>query len=141
MSSNVSILGNLGRDPETRVNAEGVSITNFSIASNSHRPTPQGAEKKTDWYRVTAIGKQAETLGKYARKGSRLLIQGKLTFNPWIDRGGAPQVSADVLLQDFQFVGESDDTAKNASEIQSEESTIDQAGITDDVQEISAQTH
>ena len=105
MSANVSILGNLGRAPEMRVNAEGVSVANFSIASNSVRNTPQGAVKKTDWFRVTAIGKQAETLARYAKKGSRLYVQGKLTFNPWLDREGAPQVSADLLLQDFQFVG------------------------------------
>ena len=80
MSANVSILGNLGRAPEMRVNAEGVSVANFSIASNSVRNTPQGAVKKTDWFRVTAIGKQAETLARYARKGSRLYLQGKLTF-------------------------------------------------------------
>jgi single-strand DNA-binding protein len=108
MSANVSILGNLGRDPETRITPDGTFVANFSIASNTVRRSPEGTVKKTDWFRVTALGNQARTLSKYAKRGNKLLVQGKLTFNPWIDREGAPQVSADLLLQDFQFVGASE---------------------------------
>lgn len=142
MSANVSILGNLGRNPESRVNAEGTFITNFSIASNSVRNTPNGTLKKTDWFRVTATGKQAEILAEYARKGSRLLVQGKLTFNPWVTREGSPQVSADLLLQDFQFAGSSNDTADNTdqSEDDTPEHTVE-TEISGDVQEISNQQH
>ncbi len=139
MSANVSILGNLGRNPETRVNAEGTVIANFSIASNSVRNTPNGTLKKTDWFRVTAIGKQAEILAEYARKGSRLLVQGKLTFNPWLDQKGSPQVSADLLLQDFQFAGgndNADDT--DQSETASPEHSVE-TEISGDIQEISNQ--
>lgn len=70
-------------------NAESISIKH---------PTEVG------WYRVTAFGKQAETLARYLRKCSRLCVQGRLTFSPWLDRNGEPQVSADVLPQEFQFV-------------------------------------
>ena len=114
MSANVSILGNLGKNPESRVNAEGTFITNFSIASNSVRNTPQGTLKKTDWFRVTAFGKQAETLAKYLNKGASILVRGKLTFNPWLSRDGEARVSADVVLQDFEFAGSG--SSKPASE-------------------------
>ena len=143
MSANVSILGNLGRAPETRTTPDGTFVANFSIASNTTRSTPEGTVKKTDWFRVTALGKQAETLAKYAKKGNRLLVQGKLTFNPWLDREGAPQVSADLLLQDFQFVGgeapennngDGDKLASDASEHSVE------TEILGDVQEIVDQT-
>lgn len=140
MSASVSILGNLGRNPESRVNAEGTFITNFSIASNSVRNTPNGTMKKTDWFRVTAVGKQAEVLAEYAKKGNRLLVQGKLTFNPWLDRQGSPQVSADLLLQDFQFAGSSNDNDDNMD--QSETDAIEHTARTEisgDVQEISNQ--
>ncbi len=106
MSANIQILGNLGREPEIRTSENGNVIASFSIASNSVQRTPQGTEKKTDWFRVTALGKQAETIAAHAQRGSRLLVSGKLTFNPWKDRQGRPQVSADLLLQDFQFVGD-----------------------------------
>lgn len=139
MSANVSILGNLGRNPETRTNAEGTFITNFSIASNSVKNTPQGKEKKTDWFRVTAIGKQAKVLAEYAKKGNKLLVQGKLTFNPWLDREGSPQVSADLLLQDFQFVGgNNENTEKSETEENGGGHSVE-TEISQDVQEISDQ--
>lgn len=105
MSANVSILGNLGGTPETHTNDNGTFVAKFSIASNSVQNTPHGSAKKTDWFRVTAIGKQAETLAKYARKGTRLHVQGALSLNAWHDRQDRPQYSADLLLQDFQFAG------------------------------------
>ena len=142
MSANVSILGNLGKNPESRVNAEGTFITNFSIASNSVRNTPNGTMKKTDWFRVTAVGKQAEVLAEYAKKGNRLFVQGKLTFNPWLDREGSPQVSADLLLQDFQFAGSSNDNADDTdqSEDDTPEHTVE-TEISGDVQEIFNQSN
>lgn len=105
MSANVSILGNLGRAPETQTSAGGVQVTKFSIASNSVKRTPQGTVEKTDWFRVTAFGKQAEILAKHAKKGSRIHVQGQLSLSAWRDRQDQPQYSADLLLQDFQFVG------------------------------------
>ena len=139
MSANVSILGNLGRTPETKISPDGTFIASFSIASNSVRKTPQGTVKKTDWFRVTALGNQGRTLAKYAKKGNKLFVQGKLTFNPWLDREGTPQVSADLLLQDFQFVGgqERDDETGGASAETAEYSV--ETEIAGDVQEIADQ--
>ena len=143
MSANVSILGNLGRAPETRTTPDGTFVANFSIASNTTRSTPQGTVKKTDWFRVTALGKQGETLAKYAKKGNRLLVQGKLTFNPWLDREGAPQVSADLLLQDFQFVGGSPEESNSGGEKsagETAEHSVETEVAAGDVQEIADQT-
>ncbi|MBK6591187.1 MAG: single-stranded DNA-binding protein [Acidobacteria bacterium] len=61
-------------------------MASFSMASNSFRNSAEGRVEKTDWFRVTAFGKQAETLARYVRKGSRLYVQGRLTFNPWVDQ-------------------------------------------------------
>lgn len=106
MSAKVTIIGNLGRDPETRINANNTFIANFSIAVNNQRKTATGEQvKKTDWYNITATGKQAQVLAEYAHKGDPLLIEGKQTFNPWTDREGNSRVSVDVLVQDFRFLG------------------------------------
>lgn len=146
MSANIQILGHLGREPEIRTSENGSAIASFSIASNSVRRTPQGTEKKTDWFRVTAVGKQAETLAAHARRGSRLLINGKLTFNPWKDRAGRPQVSADLLLQDFQFVGDGANktggapNSPAAGEAQEHSVETEISDYKSDVQEISNQT-
>lgn len=149
MSANVSILGNLGRAPEQQRTADGTTVTTFSIASNSTRNTPQGAEKQTDWFRVKAFGKQAETIAKYAKRGDRMLVQGKLNLGAWTDREGRAQVNADLLLQDFQFVGGTSDGSGNsngesvaaASAEYSVETEISGASeTTGDVQEITNQT-
>lgn len=140
MSASISILGNLGRTPETRISPDGTFIASFSIASNSVRNTPEGKVRKTDWFRVTALGNQARTLSKYAKKGNKIFVQGKLTFNPWIDREGTPQVSADLLLQDFQFVGgqERDGGETDGASTETAEYSVE-TEIAGDVQEITDQ--
>lgn len=139
MSANISILGNLGRAPETQTTAEGVNVTKFSIASNSVKRTPQGTIEKTDWFRVTAFGRQAEILAKYAQKGSRLHIQGQLGLSAWRDRRNKAQYSADLLLQDFQFVGGAGGDNANANGQSSAEKGREysvETEIASDVQEI-----
>lgn len=105
MSTQVTILGNTGRDVELRYTPQGLPVANFSVASNTVRNTPRGQEKKTDWYNVTAFGKQAETLAKYLQKGSQILVRGKLSLSAWETKSGEPRVNADVALQDFEFAG------------------------------------
>lgn len=140
MSANVSILGNLGRAPETRFTPDGTFIANFSIASNSVRNSPNGKIEKTDWFRVTAFGNQARILAKYAKKGSRLLVQGKLTVDAWMNREDVPQVSADVLLQDFQFAGggEKEDTNGSATTEETIKHSVE-TEIASDIQEVENQ--
>ena len=104
MSANISLIGNLGKEPETKITDNGTFIANFSIASNTFRNTPEGRVEKTDWFRVTEFGKQAETIARYVRKGHRLYVQGRLTFNPWLDRNDSPQSGAEIVLQEFQFL-------------------------------------
>lgn len=104
MSANISLIGNLGKAPETKITDKGTFVTSFSIASNSVRNTREGREEKTDWFRVIAFGKQAETIARFVQKGHRICVQGRLTFNPWLDRNGTPQFGADIVLQEFQFL-------------------------------------
>lgn len=112
MGANISIIGNLGKAPETKISESGTLMASFSIASNTFRKTSEGKEQKTDWFRVIAFGRQAETLAQYVKKGTSLAVQGRLTFNPWVDRDGNPQAGADIILQEFQFLpgGRRDDS-------------------------------
>lgn len=72
MGANISIIGNLGKAPETKISDNGTLMASFSIASNTFRNTPEGKEQKTDWFRVIAFGRQAETLARYVKKGTGL---------------------------------------------------------------------
>lgn len=122
MSTSISILGNTGSDVNLRYTEQGSAVATFSIASNSFRKTAEGKQKKTDWFNVTAFGKLAENLATTVRKGSHILVRGKLTFNPWLTRNNEPRVSADVTLQDFELAGSRAEETEIADENAMEES-------------------
>lgn len=82
MYQSLTIVGNLGRDPEMRYMADGTPVVNFSLAVN--QPTKGG--KATMWVRVTAWGKTAENCNQYLTKGSQVLVEGRLNFEH--DTGG-----------------------------------------------------
>ena len=132
MSTQVTILGNTGRDVELRYTPQGTAVANFSVASNTVRNTPEGQKKKTDWYNVSAFGRQAETLARYQTKGSQILVRGKLNLSAWQTREGEPRVNADVLLQDFEFAGTNPAKTVNESAdevIAPQENTAEMASI------------
>ncbi len=126
MSTQVTILGNTGRDVELRYTPQGTAVANFSVASNTVRNTSRGLQKKTDWFNITAWGKQAETLAKYLQKGSSILVRGKLDLSAWETRDGEPRVNADVTLQDFEFAGVNPAKAvdETVEQLTSEEETV-----------------
>lgn len=105
MSTQVTILGNTGRPVELNYTPQGVPVAKFSLASNIVRNTSQGRVEKTDWFNVSAFGRQAETLAKYLNKGAAILVRGRLSLSAWQTREGEPRVNADVILQDFEFAG------------------------------------
>jgi single-strand DNA-binding protein len=77
------IVGNLGRDPEMRYTPSGQAVTSFSVAV-SEQYTNAGGEKvkRTTWFRVSAWGKSAEICNQYLKKGSKVLVEGRLTADP-----------------------------------------------------------
>lgn len=85
----IIIVGNLGRDPEMRYTPSGQPVTSFSVASSRSYTNTNGEKvDETVWFRVTAWGKQAETCSQYLHKGSKVLVEGRLTP----DKNGGPRV-------------------------------------------------
>jgi len=90
MYQRVIIVGNLGRDPEMRFMPSGQAVTNFSVASNRQYTASNGERvKETSWFRVSVWGKQAENVNKFLHKGSKVLIEGRLSPDP---NTGSPRV-------------------------------------------------
>ena len=109
----VTIVGNLGREPEVRTTPNGARNVQFSMAADG-RPGKNG-EKATTWFRVTAWDKDAERLEAmmqrgYIAKGKSLYIEGQLEQREYTDANGNARVSLDVTLTDWQFVGGKQDT-------------------------------
>jgi single-strand DNA-binding protein len=83
MFHTIIIVGNLGRDPEMRYTPSGQAVTSFSLATNRSYTGSNGQTvKETIWFRVSAWGKQAETCNNYLRKGSKVLVEGRLQADP-----------------------------------------------------------
>lgn len=102
----VIIVGNTGRDPETRYLPSGTAITNISVATSESRTDKQTGEKveKTEWHRVVAFGKLAEIIGQYVKKGTPVYIEGKLSTSSY-DKDGQKHYSTQVVADVMQMLG------------------------------------
>ena len=101
----VILVGNLGKDPETRRMQSGDPVVNLSIAtSETWRDKASGERKeKTEWHRVVIFNKNlAEVAEKYLRKGSKVYVEGSLQTRKWTDKDGAEKYSTEIVLQNFR---------------------------------------
>ena len=103
----VILVGNLTRDPELRYTPKGMAIAKIGIAVNRTWRTETGEQKEeVTFVDVDAFGKQAETLGQYMRKGSPILIEGRLRLDQWDDKQtGQKRSKLGVVVEGFQFLG------------------------------------
>lgn len=102
----VTVIGNLGGDPEMRYTPSGQSVTNFNVASNRRWRDRDGNQQEvTDWIRVAVWGAQAEACSQYLARGSQVYIRGRLEARLYDDRNGETRVSLDVTAFDVQFLG------------------------------------
>ena len=101
----VILVGNVGRDPESRTMNNGGKVVNLSVAtSETWRDKNSGErQEKTEWHRVVIFNEKiGEVAEKYVRKGSRIYIEGALQTRKWTDQSGAEKYSTEVVLQKFR---------------------------------------
>jgi|SRR5450432_2115108 len=102
----ITLVGNLGRDPELRYTPQGTPVCSFSLATNERRKDKTGEmQDQTTWFRVTLWGRQAETASQYLSKGRPVYIEGRLRVEEWTDRDGKPRHTLEVHATDMQFIG------------------------------------
>ncbi|MDA9144937.1 single-stranded DNA-binding protein [Candidatus Thioglobus sp.] len=99
----VTLIGNLGADPEIKYGSNSNAITNLSIATSESWIDKQTNERviKTEWHRVCIFGKLAEIAQKSLSKGSKVYIEGKLQTRKWQDKKGHDRYTTEVILSDF----------------------------------------
>jgi single-strand DNA-binding protein len=103
-------IGRLGRDPESKATPSGQTVVNFSIACQDDYKDKSGEKvERTEWVRVVMWGKGAEVFSKYATKGSKVYIEGKLTTRKWQDKDGKDQYTTEVNATNFEFLGSKND--------------------------------
>ncbi len=104
----VILIGNLGRDPETRYSPDGAAMTNISVATTSQWKDKNTGEKReeTEWHRVAFFGRLAEIAGEYLKKGSSVYIEGRLRTRKWQDKDtGQDRFSTEIVADVMQMLG------------------------------------
>jgi single-strand DNA-binding protein len=102
----VIILGNLGRDPETRYTTGGDAVTNLNIATSEQWKDKSGEkQERTEWHRVVLFGRQAEVAGEYLKKGRSVYIEGRLQTRKYTDKDGVEKYSTEIVADRMQLIG------------------------------------
>lgn len=98
----VILVGNLGRDPEIRSTQNGDKVANLSIATSERwRDRDNQIQERTEWHRVVIFGRVAEIAERYLKKGSKVLVEGKLQTRRWTDNAGQERYTTEVVLSGF----------------------------------------
>lgn len=99
----VTLLGNVGKDPEVRTLQNGDKVVNFSLATSEKWRDKNSGETRedTEWSRIVVWGPLAEVVEKYVRKGSKVYLQGKLKTRKWTDNAGVEKYTTEVVVDRF----------------------------------------
>jgi len=102
----VILVGNVGRDPETRYMPSGDAIVNLSLATTDQWKDKNGEkQERTEWHRIVIFGKTAEIAGQYVRKGSQIYIEGRLQTRKWTDKEGQERYTTEIVADRMQMLG------------------------------------
>ena len=102
----VSLIGNVGSDPEIRATAGGTRVAKLSLATN--RTWNDGAgqkQEKTEWHRLTFFGRLADIIEQYVKKGDRLFAEGRLEYSQTQDEQGNTRYWTDIVVQEMIMLG------------------------------------
>jgi single-strand DNA-binding protein len=102
----VILLGNLGRDPETRYTTGGDAVTNLRIATSEQWKDKSGEkQERTEWHTVVLFGRTAEIAAEYLKKGRSVYIEGRLQTRKYTDKEGVEKYSTEVVADRMQLIG------------------------------------
>ena len=106
----VHLIGNVGRDPETRHTPSGAAVCNLSIATTRSWKDKQSGDKmeETEWHRVSLFDRLAEIAGEYLKKGSPVYIEGRLKTRKWQDKDGKDAYTTEIIAESLQLLGSRD---------------------------------
>ena len=103
----VTILGNVGKDPEVRYNPSGAAWVTLSIATTRSWKDKESGEKReeVEWHRVVFNDRLAEIVGEYVKKGRPLYVEGRLKTRKWQDKEGRDTYTTEIIAQEMQLLG------------------------------------
>lgn len=102
----VILVGNLGKDPDSRYLPDGGAVCNFSVATTDKWKDKSGEpQERTEWHRVATFAKLAEICGEYLKKGSQVYIEGRLQTRKWTDKEGHDRYTTEIVADRMQMLG------------------------------------
>lgn len=135
--SKAIITGNLTRDPELRSTGSGTSVCSFSVAVNRvYRDTSGENKEDVSYIDCSAWGKLGEMISQYAKKGSAVLVSGRLNQRSWEDKQGNKRSNTEVVVEDFNFLsGGNGGNGGSSSSAPASSNASDNSDIPDDIPE------
>ena len=114
------LIGNVGNDPEMRYTSSGTPVTTFNLATNNtYRDQNGETVNETEWFRITAWNRQAESVNQYLAKGRKVFVEGRLTKSEYVDKEGVNRSSLEVSATRVVFLssqsGEESSSQPNSS--------------------------
>jgi single-strand DNA-binding protein len=120
----VMLIGRLTRDPETRTTPQGVTVANFSIATNRVWKDAQGNQQdKTEFHNIVAWRRLGEICAQYLKKGRQVYIEGHLQTRSWEDQSGKKQYRTEVVADNMIMLGSKDDAVGTRATSQATQAT------------------
>lgn len=110
------VIGNLTRDPEVKALPSGAKVCSFSVATNRVWKDKNGAKQEAaDYHNIVVFGRQAETAGQYLKKGSSVLVEGRMQTRSWDGADGQKKYRTEVVADRVQFGPRSSGTGSGSS--------------------------
>lgn len=107
----VTLIGNLGKDPEVRYTQGGTAITTLRIGVTERRKEADTWKDHTEWFSIVCFGKTAENAGKFLKKGRQIFVEGRLQTRQWQDKEGQTRYTTEVIAAQLLFLGSNRDSA------------------------------
>ncbi len=103
----VMLLGNVGKDPEIRTTAGGMTVASFSLATADRAKDAQGNwADKTEWHNLVCFQRTAEIVRDYVKKGSQIFVEGKIQTRSWDDKtSGEKKYKTEILVNELSLLG------------------------------------
>lgn len=102
----VTLIGNIGKDPETRYMSNGDAVTNITLATTDAWKDKNGEkQEKTEWHSIVFYRKLAEIAGEYLKKGRSVYIEGRLETRKWTDKQGIERYTTQIIADDMKMLG------------------------------------
>ena len=99
------VIGNVGADPEMRYTPNGNPVTSFTVATNRRYTTAEGEQhEETEWFRVSAWNRLAETCNQYVTKGMKVYVEGRLKSDEWVGQDGEKRFGMEITANEVKFL-------------------------------------